>query len=141
MSYELNSLNQPIGLPVPNWQPPPTPPRTNLQGRYCRLEPLNPDRHAADLFAANKLDTENRIWTYLPYGPFETFAEYNDFVKANAGKDDPFFYAIVDAATQKAEGVASYLRIDPKSGSIEVGHINLFTCACSEHPPPPRPCI
>ncbi len=124
MSYELNSLNQPIGLPVPNWQPPPTPPRTNLKGRYSRLAPLDAERHAADLFAANTLDAEGRNWTYLPNGPFETFTEYYDSVKAFAGKDDPFFYAIVDAATQKATGVASYLRIDPKSGSIEVGWIN-----------------
>jgi RimJ/RimL family protein N-acetyltransferase len=124
MSHELNSLNQPIGWPVPNWQPPPTPPRIALEGRYCRLEPLDTQRHAADLFAANKLDAENRIWTYLPYGPFEAFAEYNDFVKTYAGKDDPVFYAIVDATTQKPTGLASYLRVDPKNGSIEVGHIN-----------------
>ena len=38
--------------------------------------------------------------------------------------DDPLFHAIIDSATGKAIGVASYLRIDPASGSIEVGHIN-----------------
>ena len=37
---------------------------------------------------------------------------------------DPLFYAVVDAATGGATGVASYLRIDPANGSIEVGHIN-----------------
>jgi len=39
-------------------------------------------------------------------------------------KDDPKFYAIVDYKTQQAVGIASYLRIDPANGSIEVGHIN-----------------
>jgi RimJ/RimL family protein N-acetyltransferase len=124
LTYELNSLNQPIGLLVPNWQPPARPARINIQGRYCRLEPLSAERHAADLFAANKLDAENRIWTYLPYGPYETLAEYTQFVNAYAGKDDPFFYAIIDNTTHKAVGIASYLRIDPTNGSIEVGHIN-----------------
>src|SRR5262249_42598244 len=38
---------------------------------------------------------------------------------------DPVFLAIVDAATGLAAGVASYLRIDPPNGSIEVGHIAL----------------
>ena len=38
--------------------------------------------------------------------------------------NDPLFHAIVDNATGKAIGLASYLRIDPASGSIEVGHIN-----------------
>jgi RimJ/RimL family protein N-acetyltransferase len=132
MTYDLNTLNQPIGLPVPNWQPPPRPPRITLQGRYCRLEPLSAERHAAALFAANKLDTEHRIWTYLPYGPYETLAEYTQFVKTYAGQDDPFFYAIVDAETEKAAGVASYLRIDPQNGAIEVGHIN-YSPALQRH--------
>jgi len=34
------------------------------------------------------------------------------------------FYAIVDCTANKAIGVASYLRLKPESGSIEVGHIN-----------------
>jgi RimJ/RimL family protein N-acetyltransferase len=37
--------------------------------------------------------------------------------------DDPLFFAIVDEETGKAVGVASYLRIDPRNGSIEVGHL------------------
>jgi RimJ/RimL family protein N-acetyltransferase len=38
--------------------------------------------------------------------------------------DDPLFHAVVDAASGLAVGVASYLRITPASGFIEVGHIN-----------------
>lgn len=94
-----------------------------MVGRFCSVEPLDPDRHAAQLYEANKLDREGKIWTYLPYGPFETLASYLDWVNEHCRKDDPSFYAIVDN-TGKAIGVASYLRIIPKSGSIEVGHIN-----------------
>ena len=37
--------------------------------------------------------------------------------------NDPLFYAILDQATNRAVGVAGYLRIDPRNGSIEVGHL------------------
>ncbi len=37
---------------------------------------------------------------------------------------DPMFFAVIDRAIGKATGVASYLRIQPENGSIEVGHIN-----------------
>ena len=65
-----NELGQPIGPALPNWSPRLRPPRTAIEGRFCRVEPLDPARHAADLFAANSDDVEGRNWTYLPYGPF-----------------------------------------------------------------------
>lgn len=95
-----------------------------MDGRFCRLEPLDPARHADDLFAANALDEEGRSWTYLPYGPFETLESYRDWTERSCRGNDPLFYAIVNRKTGKAEGVASYLRIEPNQGSIEVGHLN-----------------
>jgi RimJ/RimL family protein N-acetyltransferase len=66
---------------------------------------------------------DGRTWTYLPYGPFVDTASHRDWVAEAAAGDDPQFHAIVDAASGQALGVASYLRIAPASGSIEVGHI------------------
>jgi RimJ/RimL family protein N-acetyltransferase len=94
-----------------------------MEGRYCRLEPLDPARHAAALFAANGLDTAGRSWTYLPYGPFESLTSYHSWMEQFCAGTDPLFYAIITGA-QDAVGVASYLRIDPAKGSIEVGHLN-----------------
>ena len=119
-----NPLGQPIGFPLPAWKPPPRPPREPMTGRYCRVEPLDPGRHAEDLFSANALDATNRAWTYLSYGPFDSLDAYQDWMQASCLGDDPLFHAIVDTATGRAAGVASYMRIDPKNGSIEVGHIN-----------------
>src|SRR4029079_8974291 len=65
-----------------------------------------------------------RNWTYLAYGPFESVEAYTHWATGAAATTDPLFHAIVDLATSRAVGVASYLRIDPASGSIEVGHIN-----------------
>jgi RimJ/RimL family protein N-acetyltransferase len=124
MNAVLNALGQPIGQPVEGWAPPPRPPREPMQGRYCRVEPLDIDRHAADLHAANRAAADSRDWTYLAYGPFERLEEYRAWMQRVCLGDDPLFHAIVDGPTGKAVGVASYLRIEPASGSIEVGHIN-----------------
>ncbi len=124
MQEVLNDLGEPVGFPVPDWTPPGPPSRQPMAGRTCRLEALDPERHAGDLHAANRLDRENRIWTYLPYGPFDTSDAYREWADGVSGGSDPLFYAVVDSYTGKALGVASYLRITPASGSIEVGHIN-----------------
>jgi RimJ/RimL family protein N-acetyltransferase len=94
-----------------------------MTGRYCRLERLSSARHAADLHAANVRDADGRMWAYLPYGPFESQAAYAAWIDRDCTGADPLFFAIVDAATGKATGVASYLRIEPAVGCIEVGHL------------------
>jgi RimJ/RimL family protein N-acetyltransferase len=117
-------MNQPIGFALPNWKPPPCPTRAPMEGRFCRLEPINGQRHAAELFAANSIDRDGRNWTYLPYGPFESFEAYQAWLHQSCQSSDPLFFAIIDLKQAQAVGVASYLRIDPRNGSIEVGHIN-----------------
>lgn len=121
MTQTINHLGQPIGFAVPDWTPPPVPPRTTLTGRFCRIEPLRVEHHAADLYAANSLDTEGRMWTYMAYGPFIDIAAYATWMTQACQSTDPLFHAIIDAATDKAVGVASYLRIYPTNGTIEVG--------------------
>jgi RimJ/RimL family protein N-acetyltransferase len=123
LPHVLNALGQPVGVPLPDWRRPPRPPREVLDGRTCRLEPLDPERHARDLFDANALDVDGRGWTYLPYGPFADLDAYLAWMRATCLGDDPLFHAIVDRAGGRAVGVASYLRIDPVAGSIEVGHL------------------
>ena len=119
-----NDLGQPIGFPVPGWTARPRPPREPKLGRYARIEPIDPARHAADLYAANALDREGRIWTYLPYGPFASLADYRKWLETSCLGEDPQFHAVIDLKTGKATGIASYLRIDPANGVIEVGHIS-----------------
>lgn len=119
-----NSLGQPIGLALPGWTARPRPPRAPIEGRYCRLEPIDVARHAAQLHRANMADRENRIWTYLAYGPFPEFEAYRAWMAASCLGDDPLFHAVVERKSGEALGVASYLRIDPAHGVIEVGHIN-----------------
>ncbi|TLD45454.1 MAG: hypothetical protein FAZ92_02275 [Accumulibacter sp.] len=114
-----------MGAEIADWQPPAPPLWRALEGRRVRLEPLSAERHAASLHAANVLDKRARNWTYLPYGPFADLGEYVAWIDANCRGPDPLFYAIVERHSAAAAGVASYLRISPASGSIEIGHINL----------------
>lgn len=129
MTPRLNALGQPIGPPVDGWTPRPRPAITAIDGRYARLERLDPDRHARALWDANALDTTGANWTYLPIGPFDTFDAYDAWLRGVAPGADPYFLAIVDRATGQPVGVASYLRIDPANGVIEVGHINFSPLA------------
>ncbi len=119
---EYNEWEQPVGACVPDWTPPPFPARRTLDGRYCRVEPLQPAMHAADLYAAFS-DESGALWTYMGVGPFADFAAFRAWIDGVYAGDDPQFYAIVDLSSQQAVGVASYLRIAPAAGSIEVGHI------------------
>ena len=117
-------MNRDINETLQDWSVPPAPGPDVLEGRYARLERLDKDRHAADLFAANAEDEADRIWDYLPYGPFASLAAYHRWMRDSASGEDPYFYAIQNKETGRFCGVASYLRINPESGSIEVGHIN-----------------
>src|SRR3972149_4230289 len=108
MEHSLNSLGQPVGPSLPGWSPPSAPPREPLEGHWCRLEPLDPGRHAEALFRAYSANTAGRLWTYLPYGPFASLEELTTWMTRSCLGADPLFFAIIDLA----------------AGSIEVGHIN-----------------
>lgn len=123
MSHSART-NAPLGAEVPHWAPPPEPARRPLAGQFCTLEPADPQRHAADLYVAYSLDVRGDGWTYLPYGPFATLHDYQAWMQAGCGGSDPLFFAIVDHATGQAVGLASYLRITPAAGSIEIGHLS-----------------
>ena len=107
-----------------NFIPPPHPKNTTLDGRLVRLDPLNAEQHAEPLFFANTQDGGVKNWTYLPYGPFDTVAAFADWLKAAQSAEDPCFFTIIRKTDDRPVGLASYLRIKPADGSIEVGHIH-----------------
>jgi RimJ/RimL family protein N-acetyltransferase len=124
MATHFNDLGQPIGFSLPQWTARPRPPRSAMEGRYCRIEPLDPARHATDLHTAYLLDKDGRNWTYLPYGPFPNLADFRDWLERERASDDPLRHAIIERNSERAVGVASLMRIDPAAGVIEVGGIN-----------------
>ena len=124
MTVLQNEFSQPIGAPVPGWSPRPVPPRTPMIGRTCRVEPLDALRHGPDLYAAFREAPDSRSWTYLSATLPENYETYLDHLKTIAPSPDPMPHAIVDVATGRALGLASYLRVDPANGCIEVGYIH-----------------
>ena len=113
-----------LGEKIFGWIPPDRPNGITLQGQYVRLEPLEASQHAKDLFEFYSEDVEQTVWDYLPYGPFDNETAYKLWIKKSTNGVDPFFLAIKDLNKNRYVGVASYLRINPKEGSIEVGHLN-----------------
>lgn len=108
--------------PVPNWSPPPLPDAVAaLSGRYARLEPLEAEAHAALLFRAYA--GHHTLWRFMPTGPFSSAAQFHRWVRETEQDASMQFYAICNLQTGDCEGVASYLRMKPAHGSIEVGNI------------------
>lgn len=110
-----------LGREVKDWVPPPRPGHEPMEGRVVRLEPLNADAHAADLHRA--FAGHDSLWDYMAYGPFVSAGAYHRWAKEREAAEDPRFFVLRDRATGHCGGIASYLRIAPEAGSIEVGHI------------------
>ena len=94
-----------------------------MDGTWARLEPLDAAAHADQLFDAFAADTAGRMWTYMFSGPFDDRAAFHAWVESRSQSRDPLFFTIVDRRLGRATGLASYLRIEPEHGVIEVGHI------------------
>ena len=115
---------QPVGPPVPNWQPRPYPEHRSFAGHYCRIEPIDPAVHATSLYEV-LCDPENdALWTYLPTSPPATTDEWQQRLHSYAASRDPLYFTLFNEQG-RAAGIASYLRIAPEHGVIEVGHIHL----------------
>jgi len=95
-----------------------------MQGQYCRLEPFDIQLHAAGLFAVFSSSSNEGDWTYLPYGPFTKEEDFVQWCRQTCVAHDPAFQTLVDQRTDRVMGLASFLRIAPEAGSIEVGHIH-----------------
>ena len=104
------------------WQPRPFPPHEPLQGRLIRLEPLDAARHGDDLWQELQ-GPDPALWDYLPYGPFAERAAFDAWLAGHADGRDPQCYAVVEQTGGRALGLLAYLRITPKDGCIEIGHI------------------
>jgi len=90
-----------------------------LKGNFVVLEPINIQKHCNDLYESFSLDKKGNLWTYMPDGPFTNKRDFKKYLK----NTDCLFYAIYSQRHKKYCGLASYLRIQPEIGSIEVGYI------------------
>lgn len=94
-----------------------------MYGRTVMLEPLDAEFHAADLWGA--VEGHDEVWQYLFDGPYATEADLTRDIAEKQSAKDRIFYAIISGEIGAAAGYASFMRMDPAHGVIEVGNIML----------------
>ncbi|RUL72252.1 GNAT family N-acetyltransferase [Dyella choica] len=119
----MNPFQQPIGPPLPHWTARPEPPHTPLSGQFCRVEPVDIDRHAEGLYRAYSAAPDGRDWTYMNAGPFPDAASFRSHLTKAAASRDPLHYTIIDLAAHEPVGMLALMRIDRGNGVIEIGHV------------------
>ncbi|MDB5925000.1 MAG: uncharacterized protein JWN13_3936 [Betaproteobacteria bacterium] len=105
-----------------DWQPRPRPARVALQGTFCRLEALDPERHANDLFAASMAPGAEERFRYLFDSPQDR-PGFDGWIAKAAASEEPLFFAVIDMSTQRCEGRQALMRATPEHGVIEVGNV------------------
>jgi RimJ/RimL family protein N-acetyltransferase len=105
------------------WTPAVLPGRIALNGHLVRLEVLDPDRHAESLYTSSHVEGAEALWQHLAYGPFGSQAEFTTWLNERAASADPLFFAVVEWESMRALGMASFMRMVPEHGVIEIGHI------------------
>ncbi|CAB4474980.1 acyl-CoA N-acyltransferase [Rhizophagus irregularis] len=97
-----------------------------LTGKRIRLEPLIPSVHAEELYEVSHVNPESRkVFDYLPYGPFNTYQEFLNFLNGPRIKGDnhTILFCIIDIVSKKKIGIVGYLNTQPIHKKIEIGHI------------------
>ncbi|RMV65023.1 GNAT family N-acetyltransferase [Pseudomonas coronafaciens] len=117
-----------------DWQAATLPTPQTLNGRFIRLEKLDVARHGDDVWAVLQgPGADPKLWDYLPYGPFIDRYAFDAWLTGHQATSDPWFYAIVDQHTDKAQGVISLMSIVAAHGRIEIGHVT-FSAAMQRTP-------
>lgn len=107
-----------------HWTPRPRPQRGVLEGRFVRIEPLDPTRHLDGLYHELMADTDaDRRFTWLPETPPTSRDDLRAWIDRVAPSNDPLFFALIDRATGRVAGRQSLMRIEPAHGVIEIGNI------------------
>jgi RimJ/RimL family protein N-acetyltransferase len=99
------------------------PERRVLEGRFVRLEPLDPERHGASLWRQTHGPDKDALWQYLFEAPFADERGFRTHLTQKAASVDPLYFAIVEQSSAQALGYATLMRIDPAHRCIEVGSI------------------
>jgi RimJ/RimL family protein N-acetyltransferase len=109
-----------------DWKPASAPTPTKLRGRYVALEPLSAEYHTAALWEV--ICGHDKLWSWLAQGPYTDAETMIEQLLQWQQAERALLFAIVPTGSGKAAGWASYMRIKPAHGVIEVGNV-LFSPA------------
>ncbi|MFT4003083.1 MAG: GNAT family protein [Rhizobium sp.] len=110
-------------MDLTNWKGVARPERITLDGRYARIEPLDPARHGDELFASARAPGAEERFRYLFEDVPADRAAFTQWLDKAASGADPLFFATIDKRTGRAEGRQALMRIDSAHGVIEIGSI------------------
>jgi len=117
--FVMNNEKRPVG-PLVAFDGAQRPSGRDLQGRYVRLERIDPARHGADIW--KHIQGHDYIWDYLFEAPPADESAFMGGLKVSADHPEWMGYGVcVDGV---AVGYAFFLNISPDMGCIEVGNIN-----------------
>jgi RimJ/RimL family protein N-acetyltransferase len=115
--------DRPLGAEV-DWTPVEPPARAPMRGTYALLRPVDAARDAEPLYrVSHPPDGDPAIWTYLPDGPYDGPEHLAQMLVWAETSSDPLYFTIAGLPDERPLGSASYLRIAPQFGTIEIGHI------------------
>lgn len=106
-----------------NWRGCSRPENVTLNGDMVVVETYDNMRHRHDLWNALNTEDANELMRFFPNDPFEGADDFGAWL---AGQNEAGSYHTMvfrSVATNRVVGMASYLRIDAKNGSIEVGAV------------------
>jgi RimJ/RimL family protein N-acetyltransferase len=112
---------RPVGPVVDPLPPGSRPDMRPLHGLWMLLEPVSAERHARDLF--DSISASDGVWTWMGYGPWDSFEAFEAWLREREASRDPWFYAFLRRDTGKASGMGAFMRCDAGNGVIEIGHI------------------
>jgi RimJ/RimL family protein N-acetyltransferase len=124
---DIDEHGRPVGRTVPGWEARPHPEATALTGRYVGVVPLA-SAYYADLFAATCGPDDGGLWTYRPVAMPRSLPELWMHLAGVLDQPGDVTFAIVPAEGERAgraSGIASYLRIEPAHGQLELGGVLL----------------
>jgi RimJ/RimL family protein N-acetyltransferase len=114
---------RPLGAQL-EWEPAARPGRTPLRGEHVVIRPVMAVADAVELYAESHPPRgDPELWMYLPTGPYPDVDAFKEDLLVMERSEDPLFFTLIPLPGQHPAGVASYLRITPEHGVIEIGHI------------------
>ena len=101
----------------------PLPDRQPIDGRYCRLEPLEAQQHGDQLFDAITGPEIERLHRWLADPLPTSRSDFDAWLIPKAASADPIYFAVIDKSTGKVEGRQTLMDFNTDFGSAEIGHI------------------
>ena len=100
------------------------PQKTNYEGKFIRLLPVNPQTDVSELYeCSHGSDIKEQIWTYMSYGPFDSTHDMHKWLEEGARSEDPLFFTVHHLESKQRVGMISFLNIVPDMRRLELGHI------------------